>query len=194
MVRIPCRKLLISKKNQKVRLDFATEHILWTEEQWNMVHFSDESKFNSFGFDGKRFVRCKNAERLSPQCVKKNCEIWRGSVIVWGMISSAGVGPIGRFHGLINASVYKELLRQHALPHLPKGTVETPIFMQNNAPCYKAKTVLSFLEEEGIAVMKWPPQSPDINPIENVWKIMGEKAQNRNPQNIDDLWGFLKEE
>ena len=114
--------------------------------------------------------------------------------MVWGMISSAGVGPIVRFHGNINASVYKELLRQHALPHLRKGTVETPIFMQDNAPCHKAKTVLSFLEEEGIAVMKWPPQSPDMNPIENVWKIIGEKAQNRNPQNIDDLWGFLKEE
>ena len=36
------------------------------------------------------------------------------------MISSAGVGPILRFHGNINASVYKELLRQHAFPHLRK--------------------------------------------------------------------------
>ena len=41
VVRIPCYKPLISTKNQKVRLDFATEHIVWTEEQWNMVRFSD---------------------------------------------------------------------------------------------------------------------------------------------------------
>ena len=66
--------------------------------------------------------------------------------------------------------------------------------MQNNAPCHKAKTVLSFLEEERIAVIKCPLQSPDMNPIENVWKIIGEKSQNRSPQNIDDIWGFLKEE
>ena len=59
---------------------------------------------------------------------------------------------------------------------------------------HKAKTLLSFLEEEEIAVMKWPPQSQDRNPIVNVRKIIGEKAQNRNPQNIDNLWGFLKEE
>ena len=110
----------------------------------------------------------------------------------WGMISSAGVGPIVRFHGNINVSVYKELLRLHALLYLRKRTVETPIFMQDNVPCHKAKSVLSFLKEEGIYVM-WPPQSPDMNPIENVWKIMGEKAQNRNPEDIDDLWGLRKE-
>ena len=133
-----------------------------------MVHFSDESKFNLFGSDGKRFVRCKNGEHFSPQCVKKTVRFVGGSVIVWGMISSLGVGPIVHFHSNINTSVYKELLRQHTLPHLHKGRVETQIFMQDNAPCHKAKAVLSFLEEEEIVVMKWPPKSPDMNPLENV--------------------------
>ena len=61
-------------------------------------------------------------------------KLWNleGGVIVWGIISVA-VGPIVRFHGNINASVYKELLRQHVLPNLYKETVETPIFMQDNA-------------------------------------------------------------
>ena len=79
--------------------------------------------------------------------------------MVWKMISSAGEQPIVCFHGNINASVYKELLCQHALPYLCKGTVEIPIFIQDNTSCHKAKTVLSFLEEEIIAVMKCPPQS-----------------------------------
>ena len=113
-------------------------------------------------------------------------------LMVWGMISSAEVGPIVHFHGNINASIYKELHYLRALPQLRKGTVETPIFMQDNASCHNAKTLLSFLEEDVIAVKKWLPQSPDMNPIENVWKIIGEKAQNRNPQNIDDLWLFSR--
>ena len=57
-----------------------------------------------------------------------------------------------------------------------KGQLKFPIFMQDNEPCHKAKTV-KFLEEEGIAVMKWPPQSPDMNPIENVWKSLERKLR-----------------
>ena len=148
MAWIPYLKPLISKKNLKVHLDFTTEHILWTEEQWNIVHFRDKSKFNLLGSDGKRFVRCKNGEHLSPQCIKKTVKFEGESVMVWGMISSAGVGPIDHFHSNINASVYKELLCHHALPHLCKGSVETPIFMQDNVPRDKAKTVLNFLKEK----------------------------------------------
>ena len=72
------------------------------------------------------------------------------------------------------------------LLHLRKGTVKTPIVIRDNVPCHKAKIVLNFLEEEGIAVMKWPPRSHDMNTLENVWEIIGEKSQNRNPQNIND--------
>ena len=144
-----------------------------------MVHFSDESKFDLFESDGKRFVRRRNGECLSPQCVKKTVKFGRWSVMVLGMISSTQVGSIARFHGNINVSIYKELLCQHALPHLCKGTVETQIFMQDNTPNHKAKTVLSFLEEERIAIMKWPPQSPDMNPIKNVSEIIGKKARNK---------------
>ena len=79
MAQISCCKALISKKNQKVRLDFATKHIAWTEEQWNMVHFSDESKFYLFGPDGKRFVRHENGEHLSPQSIKKQWNLDRGA-------------------------------------------------------------------------------------------------------------------
>ena len=48
--------------------------------------------------------------------------------------------------------------------------------MQDNAPCHTAKSVKIFLSEEDVIVMEWPAQSPDKNPIENVWKLQNERA------------------
>ncbi len=52
-------------------------------------------------------------------------------------------------------------------------------FMQDNAPCYKSKVVTAFFESEDITMLDWPPQSPDLNPIENLWAIIKVRRQNK---------------
>ena len=54
--RAPVVKPLISSKNKKCRLAFANEHVLWSQEKWQTVHFSDESKFLLIGSDGKMYI------------------------------------------------------------------------------------------------------------------------------------------
>ena len=192
--RVPSTKPFISNKNQRSRKKFATEHVTWTEEQWDYVHFSDESKFNLFGSDGRRFVRRNVTERYYPKCIKSSVKFGGGSVMVFGMISAAGPGPLVRLHGRINASVYKELLKQHVLPTLKTAVNQPAVFMQDNAPCHTAKSIKKFLSEENVTVMDWPAQSPDMNPIENVWKLLNERSKKQNPSNVDELWHYLQEE
>ncbi len=55
-----------------------------------------------------------------------------------------------------------------------------PIFQQDNAPCHKAKITMDFLKKSDIEVLYWPPYSPDINPIENIWALIKKKIIKEN--------------
>ena len=107
---------LISSKNKKCRLAFAKEHMLWSQEKWQTVHFSDESKFLLIGSDGKTYICRKVGEELSPKCLKASVKFGGGSVMVWRMILGDGVGPLVRLLGKVNAGVYKQLVKDHVLP------------------------------------------------------------------------------
>ena len=110
------------------------------------------------------------------------------------MISGDGVGPLVRLQGKVNAGVYKQLVKDHVLPVLRNSTKQTSIFMQDNAPCHKVMVAMNFLKAKNVTVMDWPPQSPDPNPIENVWKTLGERSKARNPKTTEQLWNALQEE
>ncbi len=91
--RIPLVKLLLNHRQRQRRLTWAKEKKNWTVAQWSKVLFSDESKFCiSFGNQGPRVWR-KGGEAYSPSCWKSSVKFSQ-SVMIWGAMSSAGVGPL----------------------------------------------------------------------------------------------------
>ena len=116
------------------------------------------------------------------------------SVMVFGMIPTADTGPLVRLHSKIKATVFKEILKKHVVPNLRTAIFQPAVFMQDNTPCYTAKSVKTSLSEKDVTVMEWPAQSPDMNPIENVWKLMNERTKENNPRNVKELWTNLKGE
>ena len=102
----PC----ISEKNKMSQLKFATEHIIWTEGQWDCVHFSDVSKFNLFDFDGKRFVQHSPKELYSPQCTKSSVKFGGGSVMEFSMVQDHLSGYIVKLMQLYTKRYWRNML------------------------------------------------------------------------------------
>ena len=102
--------------------------------------------------------------------------------------------PLVRLQTRVNAKIYKNIVQDHVVPIIQNSGFDRATFMQDNAPCHKSKVVMSYLSEQDFEIMDWPLQSPDLNPIENLWRTLGVKVMERNPSNTDDLWVKLQEE
>ncbi len=188
--RIPLVKSLLNHRQRQRRLTWAKEKRNWTVAQWSKVLFSDESKLCiSFGNQGPRVWR-KGGEAHSPSCMKSSVKFPQ-SVMIWGAMSSAGVGPLCFLKTNVTAPVYQEILEHFMLPSADQLFKDADfIFQQDLAPAHTAK---SWLNDHGVGVLDWPANSPDPNPIDNLWGIVKRKMRNKRPKNADELKATVKE-
>ncbi len=186
-------KPLLNQRQRQKRLTWAVEKKNWTVAQWSKVLFSDESKFCiSFGNQGPRVWR-KSGEAQNPCCLKSSVKFPQ-SVMIWAAMSSAGVGPLCFLKSTVNAAIYQEILEHFMLPSADKlyGDADF-IFQQDLAPAHTAKGTKSWFSDHGVTVLDWPANSPDLNPIENLWGIVKRKMRDTRPNNADDLKATVKE-
>ncbi len=98
--RIPCVKPLLNNRQRQKRLAWAKDKKDWTAAEWSKVMFSDESTFWHFLW--------KSGSQSSVKFPQ--------SVMVWGAMSSAGVGPLCFLRSKVNTAVYQEVLEHFMLP------------------------------------------------------------------------------
>jgi len=151
---------LIRDQNQLKRLDWAKknlgagfEDVIWTDE--TTVQLETHRRF------------CCRKQGQKPRYKPRPKHPIK--VHVWAGISWRGATNVCIFEGIMDANLYTDILNQFLVPFVQTVYPHGHKFMQDNDPKHTSRHSKRFFEEKGINWWPTPPESPDANPIENLW-------------------------
>jgi len=204
---IAAKKPLLRAKNIKFRLQWAKDHEHWTVDDWSHVLWSDEAGFELFTRRKGQRVTRKEGERFNAACMVPTVKKGGGKINVWGCFSAKGMGPMKKIEGIMDRHVYHNILVGTTVPELKRLVNEDRLktiwyFQSDNDPKHTAELNRLYIESKvkefdgRLAVITWPSQSPDLNPIENLWDYIKGKIsrRKRKPCSLTELFQFIQEE
>jgi transposase len=177
-------KPILTKAHKIARYDFAVKH---KRANWDLYIFSDEVSIQLFG--NEVHVWSWPNEQLVYEKPKKS-----PSRMFWACFDSNGVSKLIEVSGRINSAKYCKILEDGLLPFLQENSRKNHFFIQDNAPVHKSYETMDWMKKQKIRVVDWPSNSPDLNPIENLWSTLKSRIQQRSPENMTQVVQYAKEE
>lgn len=184
----PSKSPSLNNAQKSRRYRWALAHRNWTVEDWSRVIFSDETYIDMPGYNKPSFVRREKGRKISL-CHTVQHRPFKKRIMIWGAVCSTGVGPIAVVEGTMTSAKYKRLVEEKIIPFAE----EFDYFQQDNAPSHVSREMVEFFELHGVQLLDWPPYSPDLNVIENIWAVLKMKLRNRHIQNSSQLPDLIKE-
>ena len=148
-----------------------------------------------FGVNSKRYVWRKPGTAHHLPNTIPTVKHGGGSIMLWGCFSAAGTGRLVAIEGKMNAAKYRDILEENLFQSaldLRLGRRFT--FQQDNDPKHTAKITKEWLRNNSVTILDWPSQSPDLNPIEHLWRDLKMAVHQRSPSNLTKLERICKEE
>jgi hypothetical protein len=105
------------------------------------------------------------------------------------------LGEIEIFTDILDSKKMKAILQAHLLPSANRlFSAVAWWFQQDNDPKHTSRIVQRWLFTQGVQCIDFPPYSPDLNPIENLWNDLKRRIEKRNATDIEGLAKHLREE
>jgi transposase len=174
--RRPRKKPWLRKDNKPKRLVFCRG---WKTDKRdpNTVCWSDEATFYVGEDNNVCYVTRRAGEEYEDRNLTPTFKSGRTAVGVWSCFCGDQMGPLVIIPkgGTMTAKRYIGVLRKHFIPFYNKMKRKygcKVVMQEDNATWHKAQSVRDFLRRQKVKILSWPPQSPDLSPIENLWKFI----------------------
>jgi transposase len=198
--RISAPKPFLKAVHKERRLAWAKAYQGWGKEDWKCVIWTDESSVEIGKSSRMEWVWRRPGERLLEQCLKPTFKSGRQSLMVWGSFAHGRLGPLVRMpKDERKGSDYVRLILSGPLWDFYSSLVEErgiAAVVEDGAPVHTCKAARNWRSTQQMEVFPHPAQSPDLNPIENIWYVL-KTAVNRRPvmpKNVDEMWVALQQE
>lgn len=187
------KKPAISKKNKSERLKFALEHRNKPLDFWKKILWTDESTFSLDGTYGRKYYFSTPEDKKYRSAIRETRSHQGGKLMIWGCIYHGGVGPLVKLPEKVTQHTYLQVLNEVALVAGSRLIEENFILQEDNAPIHKSRMIKKFLKDIGQNVIQWPPQSPDLNIIENLWHYLKLHIPERLGKSKQEAWEDIKD-
>ena len=159
------------------RIEFAQKYSSKTKDFWDRVVYADEAYIEiNPGAIMNRVRRFSSTNPYASSVTKKSLK-YPTKIMIWGCFNARGFGRIKVCEGSMTSQKYLEVLNSHLKPTIQDLGIQNAIYLDDSARPHRTKPIKEWMQSEGIESIEWPGNSPDLNPIENLWAILKSKLR-----------------
>ena len=175
---------MLSEKNRLKRIEWALRN---KNKHWCHAVFSDEASF--WLHAGKVRMWTKGNQKWVIPTVKHSSKVH-----IWAAFSSMGTFPLCIFSHNLDAAFYVKILEWHLVENAKVYHDKKWFLIQDNDPKHTSKRAKKWISDNiPNNVLDWPSQSPDLNPIENLFAWIKNQLKRNCPKTIGDMKTRLEE-
>jgi transposase len=186
------KRPLLTEAHIAARLKFCSEQLTEVVDWGRDVIISDESRFCLFSDNKMGWVKKGACTESCFVSVPK----FQESIMCWGAIGHGYKSPLVFFDSTVDTDAYISMLQNNRILDdiRDKFNGRVTMFQQDGAPAHRSSRTKLFIQSKIGLIKGWPPNSPDLSVIENVWGLLKKAVNSRNPRSINEVKRILQEE